>query len=154
MGAQELLFIGPPEIPEEAVEAERYARQANLAFLPTIQCDPSLLQGGTQYGPPVVTAVITSPQPGAVLTQRDTHHRHSAVHRRIRPCSTKLRSLAVPSPTGSRLARRITTASPTASLENLYVPGLGSGNFTMRLVLVDNGGGFLQAPYEVPFSVP
>jgi hypothetical protein len=33
------------------------------------------------------------------------------------------------------------------------VPGLASGSYVMRLVLVDNGGGFLQAPYEVPFTV-
>jgi hypothetical protein len=38
-------------------------------------------------------------------------------------------------------------------LENLYVPGLAPGNYRMRLVLVDHGGGFLQTPYEVPFSV-
>jgi hypothetical protein len=38
-------------------------------------------------------------------------------------------------------------------LENLFVPGLAPGNYVLRLVIVDNGGGFLQAPYEVPFVV-
>ncbi|MBZ0290736.1 MAG: hypothetical protein K8I30_24130, partial [Anaerolineae bacterium] len=38
-------------------------------------------------------------------------------------------------------------------LENLYVPGLAPGDYRLRLVIVDAGGGFLQQPYEVPFSV-
>ena len=39
-------------------------------------------------------------------------------------------------------------------LENLFVPGLGPGNYVLRLVLVTSGGTLVQAPYEVPFSVP
>ena len=36
---------------------------------------------------------------------------------------------------------------------NALAPGLVNGSYRMRLVIVDNGGGFLQAPYEVPFTV-
>ncbi len=152
-GAQELLFIAPPEIPEEAVEAERYARNANLAFLPTIQCDPSLLQGVTQYGPPVVTAVITSPQPGAVLTQE------TPIMGTVQFTSDQAQFYKIEVIGGAfgdwvTIGTTHTNSVTDGQLENLYVPGLGSGNFTLRLVLVDNGGGFLQAPYEVPFSVP
>ena len=38
-GAQNLYFIrGPSTTPDDVVEAERYARENNLAFLPTIDC--------------------------------------------------------------------------------------------------------------------
>ena len=46
-----------------------------------------------------------------------------------------------------------TNSVVNGQLENLYVPGLVAGSYRMRLVIVDNGGGFLQAPYEVPFTV-
>ena len=38
-------------------------------------------------------------------------------------------------------------------LENLFVPGLDPGNYRLRLAIVDNTGGFLQTPFEVPFAV-
>jgi hypothetical protein len=153
IGAQELLFIGPPEIPEEAVEAERFARNANLAFLPTIQCDPSLLQGGVQYGPPVVTAVISSPQPGAVLTD-ETPIFGTVQFSADQALFYKVEVIGGPFADWITIGTTHNNSVSNGQLENLYVPGLGSGNFRMRLVLVDHGGGFLQAPYEVPFSVP
>jgi hypothetical protein len=153
VGAQELIFIAPPEIPEEAVEAERNARTANIAFLPTIQCDPSLLQGGTQLGPPVVTAVITSPQPGQVLTA-ETPIIGTVQFTADQALFYKVEVIGGPFADWVTIGSTHNNSVTNGQLENLYVPGLGSGNFTMRLVLVDYGGGFLQAPYEVPFSVP
>ena len=42
-GAADLWFIGGPSTSQsDAVEAERYAREANLAFLPTIDCWPNV----------------------------------------------------------------------------------------------------------------
>ncbi len=42
-GAQNLLFIrGPSTTADDVVEAERFAREANLAFLPTIDCMPGV----------------------------------------------------------------------------------------------------------------
>lgn len=44
-GAQNLWFIeGPATSPGDVVEAERYARESNLALLPTIECLPSFYQ--------------------------------------------------------------------------------------------------------------
>lgn len=152
VGAQELLFIGPPERPEEAVEAERFARNANLAFLPTIQCDPSLLQGSPQYGPPVVTAIITSPPPGAVLSG-ETPIFGTVQFSPDQALFYKVEVIGGPFPDWVTIGTTHNQSVVNGQLENLYVPGLAPGNYRMRLVLVDHGGGFLQAPYEVPFSV-
>lgn len=152
LGAQELLFIAPPEVPEEAIEAERYARNANLAFLPTIQCDPSLLQGGTQYGPPVVTAMITSPAPGAVLSS-ETPIMGTVQFSPDQAQFYKIEVIGGPFSDWVTIGTTHNQSVVNGQLENLYVPGLSSGNYRMRLVLVDHGGGFLQTPFEVPFSV-
>jgi penicillin-binding protein 1C len=152
-GAQEQLFIAPPDVPEEAIEAENFARGANLAFLPTIQCDPSLLQGSPQYGAPVVTAVITSPPPGAVLTE-ETPIIGTVQFSPDQAMFYKVEVVGGPFPDWVTIGTTHTENVVNGQLENLYVPGLTSGNYRLRLVLVDNTGGFLQAPYEVPFSVP
>ncbi len=152
-GAKELLFIAPPERPEEAVEAERFARNANLAFLPTIQCDPSLLQGSPQYGPPVVTAVITSPQPGEVLSA-ETPIYGTVQFSPEQALFYKVEVVGGPFPDWVTIGTTHNQSVVNGQLESLYVPGLTSGSYRLRLVLVDHTGGFLQAPYEVPFSVP
>lgn len=153
LGAQEQFFIAPPEVPEEAVEAERFARNANLAFLPTIQCDPSLLQGGQQYGAPVVTALISSPQPGAVLTG-ETPIYGTVQFSPDQAMFYKVEVIGGAFPDWVTIGTTHNQSVVNGQLENLYVPGLTPGNYRMRLVLVDHTGGFLQAPYEVPFSVP
>jgi penicillin-binding protein 1C len=153
-GAQSLLFIAPPPVPEDAVAAEQYARGAGLAYLPTIACTPELLQSGgvPGYGPVVTTAVITSPQPGAVLSA-ETPIIGTV---QFTPDLGKFYKVEI---IGGGFAEWTTFGSThdntvlNGVLENLYVPGLAPGNYRIRLVIVDNTGGFLQAPYEVPFTV-
>ncbi len=152
IGSQEQLFVAPPVSPEEAIEAENYARSANIAFLPTIQCDPSLLQGGVQYGAPVVTAVITSPEPGAVLSG-ETPIFGTVQFSNEQALFYKVEVVGGSFPDWVTIGSTHNNSVTNGQLENLYVPGLAPGNYRMRLVLVDHGGGFLQAPYEVPFSV-
>ncbi len=151
-GAQDQLFIIPPNDPREAVEAENFARQANLAFLPTIACSPELLVGGTVYGPNVVTAVISSPAPGAVL------HEETPIIGTVQFAHDQAQFYKIEIIGGA--FGGWTTIGSTHSenvvngqLERLYVPGLEPGSYRIRLALVDWTGGFLQAPYEVPFSV-
>jgi membrane peptidoglycan carboxypeptidase len=69
VGAVEQWFIAPPIDPSDAANAEIYAQQSNLAFLPTIECTAELLgYGGTSgFGRPV-TAYISSPQPNEVVS--------------------------------------------------------------------------------------
>ncbi|HEX2907665.1 MAG TPA: hypothetical protein VHO69_12425, partial [Phototrophicaceae bacterium] len=152
MGAQDQLFIAPPPVPEDAAAAEQYARDHNLAFLPTVACSAELLQGGgQQYGPTVATAVIISPAPGQVLTQEtpiigtvqfpnDGNHFY------------KLEVMGGPLASWTTIGTTHTESVVNGQIENLYVPGLAPGDYRLRLVIVQ-GDGFLQAPYEVPFSV-
>jgi len=151
-GAQEQFFIAPPSNPEEAVAAEQYARQNNLAFLPTIACSPELLVGGGNFGPAVVTAVITSPVPGQVLTG-ETPILGTVQFTADQVLFYKIEVVGGSFPDWVTIGTTHTDNVVNGQLENLYVPGMAPGNYTMRLVLVDRGGGFLQAPYEVPFSV-
>lgn len=60
-GARDLWFIGGPTTSQnDAVEAERYARAANLAYLPTIDCWPQAYTAQTMGG---VGAVLHIQQP-------------------------------------------------------------------------------------------
>ncbi len=61
-GAQNLLFIaGPATSQRDAVEAERYAREHNLAYLPTIDCWPGVYQQ-QQFGNVGAQLQITQPR--------------------------------------------------------------------------------------------
>jgi penicillin-binding protein 1C len=155
VGAQALLFIAPPPVPEDAVFAEQYARNNNLSFLPTITCSPELLQGGggvPGFGPIVTTAVITSPQPGAVLTG-ETPILGTVQFSPDQAVFYKVDVIGGELPDWTTIGSTHANSVINGQLENLYVPGLVPGSYRMRLVIVDNGGGFLQTPYEVPFTV-
>ncbi len=154
IGAQAQLFIAPPPVPDDAVSAENYARNNGLAFLPTITCAPDLLQGGGSggYGPVVTTAIITSPSPGQVLAGE------TAIFGTVQFTADqgkfyKVEVIGGNLPDWTTIGTTHTNSVVNGQLENLYVPGLVNGSYRMRLVIVDNGGGFLQAPYEVPFTV-
>lgn len=153
VGAQPQLFIGPPPVPDDAVAAEQYARNNGLAFLPTITCSPELLQGGGGgFGPVVTTAVITSPQPGAVLSG-ETPILGTVQFSPDQASFYKIEVIGGPFGDWVTIGTTHSNSVVNGQLENLYVPGLAPGSYRMRLVIVDNSGGFLQTPYEVPFSV-
>lgn len=152
-GAQPLLFIGPPPVAEDAAAAETYARNAGLAYLPTIACSPELLQGGGGgFGPVVTTAVVTSPTPGQVLTA-ETPIIGTVQFTADQGKFYKVEVQGTGFPDWVTIGNTHTENVVNGQLENLYVPGLAPGNYILRLVIIDNGGGFLQVPYEVPFSV-
>ena len=153
-GSQPMLFIAPPPVPGDAVAAEQYARTSGLAFLPTIACSPDLLQGGGFGGGSASVAVgaITSPQPGAVLTG-ETKIYGTAQFPNGEGQFYKLEVVGGAFPDWVTIGTTHTNNVTNGELENLYVPGLAPGDYRLRLVIVDAGGGFLQQPYEVPFSV-
>lgn len=152
-GAQSQLFIAPPPIPADAVAAENYARTNGLAFLPTIACSPDLLQGGGGgFGPVVTTAIITSPSPGQVLSGETPiigTVQFTADQGKFYKLEVKGGAFADWVTIGTTHTENVVNGQ----IENLYVPGLSPGNYVLRLVIVDSGGGFLQQPYEVPFVV-
>jgi hypothetical protein len=153
-GAQGLLFIAPPPIADDAPAAETWARNNGLAYLPTIACSPELLQAGAGggFGPAVTTAIITSPQPGQVLTA-ETPIMGTVQFTADLGKFYKIEVIGGPFPDWITIGNTHTENVVNGQLENLYVPGLAPGDYRLRLVIVDNSGGFLQAPYEVPFTV-
>ena len=64
--ARQQLFIAPPPVPADAVQAENYARANGFAFLPTIACTPELLTASG--GAVVITAFISQPSPGQIVS--------------------------------------------------------------------------------------
>ena len=152
VGAQEQLFIIPPRDPQEAVEAENFARQSNLAYLPTIACSPELLVGGGTYGPNVVTAIISSPQPGAVLSG-ETPIIGTVQFSQDQAQFYKIEIIGGSYGGWTTIGNTHRDNVINGQLESLYVPALSPGSYRVRLAIVDWTGGFLQAPYEVPFTV-
>jgi penicillin-binding protein 1C len=154
-GAQPLLFIAPPPVPGDAPAAEQYARNNGLAFLPTIACSPDLLQGGGFGGggsAGVAVGAITSPQSGAVLSG-ETKIFGTAQFPNNEGQFYKLEVVGGAFPDWVTIGSTHTNNVTNGELENLYVPGLSPGDYRLRLVIVDAGGGFLQQPYEITFSV-
>lgn len=151
--AQDLIFIaGPATSQGDIVEAERYAQQNNLAFLPTIDCWQDMLTGQFQsFGPAVVTAVITSPTSGSVLSNAQ------AITGTVQfdPGQADFYHFYIQ---GGQFAEWTPLGQPgrgsviNGQLEYLHVPSLQPGTYRLRLALV-RGGDFIQQPYEVTFTV-
>ena len=149
-GVQELLFIAPPSSPRDAVEAERYAQSRGLAFLPTIDCTPELLTAPS-YGPTVVTAVITSPQANQIVSgsvpilgtaqftpEQALYYKLDIIGGQWVDWTT-MQDVAYQSVVNGQLG---------------ILPVLPPGSYRIRLVIVGNDGNHLQAPFEVPITVP
>ena len=154
LGAREQLFIAPPAsaFPQEAIEAELFARSRNLAFLPTIQCNAALLQPVQQYDPAIATAVITSPQNGSVLT-RTTPILGSVIFTPEQAQFYKLELIGGDFSEWVTLGSTHSNSVPNGQLETLYVPSLAPGWYHLRLVLITPTGDLLQRPFEISFSV-
>ena len=67
-GAQNLIFIGGPSTShDDAVEAERYARENGLAYLPTVECWPGVYSA-TAIGSVGAVLQIQQPAPGQLVS--------------------------------------------------------------------------------------
>lgn len=150
-GAQALWFIGGPATSQaDAVEAERYARERNLAFLPTIDCWADVYNFQPVGGVGAVLQ-IQQPQNGATVTgltpiigtaqfdgsQADIYHLF------IR---------------GGQFTDWTPLGNPHNSpvvngqLEELHADALSSGSYTLRLGLL-RGSDLVQAS-DIVFNVP
>lgn len=153
-GAQQLLFIAPPPDAADSSHAERYARDANLAFMPTIQCSPDLLNASGGAGGVVVTAYITSPQPGQSIPEGGIPVMGTA---QFDPSQAQFYGLAI---RGGQFQDWTTIGEihynsvVNGQLEFLAgPPGLIPGNYELRLVIVGLDGQPVQPPYVVPFVI-
>jgi len=150
-GAQTLWFIGGPATSQsDAVEAERYARENNLAFLPTIDCWADVYNyqpiGGVgatlQIQQPANGAVVTGLTPIIGTAQFDGSQAE-IYHMFIR---------------GGQFTDWTPLGGPHNSpvvngqLEELHGDALASGSYTLRLGLV-RGSDVVQAT-DIVFTVP
>ena len=150
-GAQNLLFIaGPTTSHDDAVEAERYAREQGLAYLPTVDCWPGVYRTGS-IGDVGATLQIQQPAPGqsvrAPIPIVGTAHFNAGqaenYHFYIR---------------GGQFADWTPLGNPhpapvlQGQLETLHADALRPGNYVLRLALV-RGGNIVQVT-DVIFIVP
>jgi membrane peptidoglycan carboxypeptidase len=162
-GIQEQLFIVPPSIPEDAIEAEEYARSHNLAFLPTIDCSPGLLTaapvssefpdpGGGTFPATRFAAMITSPTanqfisgPTAIMGTADFPSDQAQYY--------VFEIKGGPYGEWTRIQESHSASVVGGQLETLYPPAQ-SGNYLLRLLIIDWNHNIAQQPYIVPFIVP
>lgn len=154
-GTQALVFIAPPSTSQgDAVEAENYARSANLAVLPTIDCSPEIMVagGGGQYGPAQAVVQITSPGNGETIT--DNVPIMGTVQ--FDPSIAEFYQFYIQggqfadwTPLGNQGFNSVVNGQ----LETLAAAGLPSGTYRLRLTLV-KAGNFIQAPAEITFTRP
>jgi membrane peptidoglycan carboxypeptidase len=151
-GAREQLFIAPPPVPEDAVQAELYARANGIPFLPTIACTPELLQiGGSS--PAVVTAFISQPTPGQAVvgsfpvlgTAQFANNQASYFKLEI---------------SGGQFGESWVTMGEinpnsvvNGQLGTIPAEALSPGTYRINLVVVGLDGNYVQPPYQVEFVV-
>ena len=150
-GAQNLFFIGGPTTSHnDAVEAERYAREEGLAYLPTVDCWPGVY-GMQAIGSVGAALQIQQPAPGQSVSSAipiiGTAHFNAGqaenYHFYIR---------------GGQFADWTPLGNPhhgpvvQGQLETLHADALRPGNYVLRLALV-KGGNIVQAS-DVIFVVP
>jgi penicillin-binding protein 1C len=148
--ARDLLFLRPPIAPVDAVEAERYAVSRGLAFLPTIACSPELLS--LQGGAVVITAVITQPTPGQVLTDA-IEILGTVAFSREQAESYKVEIIGGQFPDWTTLGQVQYEPVSNGRIETLFTPALNAGDYQLRLIVVGYDSNFIQEPYIVPFTV-
>ena len=150
-GAQNLLFIrGPSTTPDDVVEAERYAREANLAFLPTIDCMAGVYSQRS-VGSVGATLQIQKPASGQsvnwTLPIIGTAQFHGGqaefYHMYIRGGR-----FADWTPLGHAQHQPVVNGQ----LEVLHADALQSGSYVLRLALM-RGGQMVQV-HDVVFYVP
>ena len=150
-GAQNLYFIGGPTTShDDAVEAERYAREKGLAYLPTVDCWPGVFSLKA-IGSVGAALQIQQPAPGQsvrhVIPIIGTAH--------FNPSQAENYHFYI---RGGQFADWTPLGTPhhapvvQGQLETLHADALRPGNYVLRLALVQ-GGNIVQAT-DVIFVVP
>ena len=159
-GVQEQLFIAPPPVPADAADAEEYARNHGLAFLPTIDCTPQIISTSNtfptagNYPPVTLTAYITSPTPNQVITDMVPIIGTA----NFAPEQAKYYVFEIVGgqfPDWVRIQQPHYNGIVDGQMEFLPgPPGLEPGNYQLRLLIINHDDSVVQQPYVVPFTVP
>ena len=151
-GAQELVFIaGPSTSQPDAVAAERYAQQQGFAYLPTIECWQDVLQAAPPVaGPQVLTAVISSPTPGQIVSN-DIPIIGTVQFSPDQASFYKIELIGGPFANWTTAGNTHNQPVVNGQLETLGASGLPPGNYQIRLVVINSNGDIVQQPYTVSF---
>lgn len=157
--AREQWFVAPPPDPNDAVEAENFARAKNppIPFLPSITCGNDMLQGGGSGGfdlPILIPAYITSPTPGQTIGTEGLAIIGTV---QFTPGQAQFYRLMIRGgnfPNWTTIGDIHTNSVTDGQLEFLPgPPGLSPGDYELRLEVIANDSSLLQAPYVVPFRI-
>lgn len=157
--AREQWFVAPPPDPNDAVEAENFARGKNppIAFLPSITCGNDMLQGGGTGGselPIIIPAYITSPTPGQTIGTEGLAIMGTV---QFTPGQAQFYRLLIRGgnfPNWTTIGDIHTNSVTEGQLEFLPgPPGLSPGDYELRLEVIATDSSLLQAPYIVPFRI-
>ncbi len=149
--ARDQLFLEPPLFPEDMAQAEQYARNNGLPFLPTIVCSPELVQAaGSGSGP--ITAYIASPASGSIIPiGSPIPILGTAQFSSGQAQYYKVEIAGGAFPGWTTIGNTHDGAVANGVLENL--PPLDPGSYQIQLVVVGNDGNYVQQPYQVGFTV-
>ncbi|MCC6805029.1 MAG: hypothetical protein IT319_19260, partial [Anaerolineae bacterium] len=146
--ARQQLFIAPPPVPADAVQAENWARANGYAFLPTIACTIDLLNSS---GPTVITAFISQPSPGQVVSAG------FPVAGTVQFSSQQAQYWKLELHGGQFGDNWVTMNdvqyNNVINGQLTTLPGLAPGSYDIQLVVVGNDGNYVQTPYRVNFTV-
>ena len=149
--AREQYFLEPHWFAEDAAQAEQYARNNGLAYLPTIVCSPELIQAAGA-GSTVITAYIASPANGSVIPVGSPIPIMGTAQ--FSPGQAQYYKVEI---IGGDFGGWTTIGSTHSEsvangvLENL--PPLPAGSYQIQLVVVGNDGNYVQPPYQIGFTV-
>ncbi|MCS6836303.1 MAG: transglycosylase domain-containing protein [Anaerolineae bacterium] len=161
-GVQALLFIAAPVTSQsDAAQAEHYARGRNLAFLPTIECTPDMVNLG--YG--AFGGAIVPPQDGMNITQIVSPFNGQVVTGDMPIIGTALFDMSQvnfyhlfiiggPFSEWTYLGTEGRSSVVDGQLGTLNVGGLPSGTYGLRLALMRDGGQIVQPPFDITFVIP
>jgi hypothetical protein len=153
--ARQQVFIAPPPDPNDAVEAELFARGRNLAFLPSITCSGDMLAGGGGGSLPIlIPAYISSPTPGQTVGPEGMPIIGTV---QFTPGQAQFYRLLIRGgnfPNWTTIGDIHTNSVTDGQLEFLPgPPGLSPGDYELKLEVIAPDSSLLQAPYVVPFRV-
>ena len=160
-GVQEQLFIAPPLDPDDAYRARLWAQSNGVAILPQYACNEQMLQSAPAQaggGGQVVEAYISYPTPGLVLPAGSgLDIQGSAVFSQDQAAFFKVEIQGGPWPNFVTLGDvnnwKNRSGVSNDVLESIMPGVLTPGTYTLQLVVVRGDGNFVQAPYQVQFSV-
>lgn len=151
--ARELLFLEPPPDANDAAEAEEYARSANIAFLPSIDCLPELMGGGTGL-PVVIPAYISQPFAGQSVPPEGMPIIGTV---QFSPGQISFYRFLIRGgnfPDWVTIGDIHTNPVTDGQLEFLPgYPGLQPGTYELKLEIIAPDSSMLQPPVVVPFRI-